>query len=67
MIEENKGLIVTMLEPLVKATSAGQNVEALILEDDTIKFVYANGCTAQIPISGDSGIQIIIDVCRALQ
>lgn len=67
MIEENKGLIVTMLEPLVKATSAGQNVEALCYEGDSVKFVYANGCTAKIPISGDSGIQIIIDVCRALQ
>lgn len=67
MIEENKGLILAMLEPLVKATSAGQNVEALLLEGDSVKFVYANGFTAKIPISGDSGIQIIIDVCRALQ
>ena len=64
---ETKAIIIAMLEPLVKATSAGQNVEVLCYEGDSVKIVYVNGFTARIPIIGDSGIQIIVDVCRALQ
>ncbi len=67
MINENKGLIVSLLEPLVKATSAGQNVEASCYEGDTVKIVYVNGFTARIPVFRDSGIQIIVELCRALQ
>ena len=67
MINEDKGIILTMLEPVVKMTRAGENIVALLLEGDYVKFVYASGDTAKIPISGDSGIQLIIDVCRALQ
>ena len=66
MINENKAIIVSLLEPLVKTTTAGQNVEALCYEGDTVKIVYVNGFTARIPIIGDSGIQIIVDACRAL-
>lgn len=66
MINENKAIIVSLLEPLVKTTLAGQNVEALCYEGDAIKIVYVNGFTARIPIIGDSGIQIIVAVCRAL-
>lgn len=67
MINEDKGIILAMLEPVVKMTRAGQNIEALLLEGDYVKFVYASGDTVKIPVSGDSGIQLIIDVCRALQ
>ena len=66
MINENKAIIVSLLEPLVKTTLAGQNVEALCYEGDTVKIVYTNGFAARIPVIGDSGIQIIVEVCRAL-
>ena len=67
MINEDKGIILVMLEPVVKMTRAGQNIAALMLEDDCVKFVYVSGDTVKILVSGDSGIQLIIDVCRALQ
>lgn len=67
MINEDKGIILVMLEPVVKMTRAGQNIEALLLEDDLVKVVFTNGEYAHVPISDDSGIQLIIDVCEALQ
>lgn len=63
---EDKGIILAMLEPVVKMTRAGQHIEALMLEDDLVKVVFTDGNYAYIPISGDSGIQLIIDVCEGL-
>lgn len=65
--EENLGVAIALLEPLLKTTNAGKNVAALMLEGEAVKIIFAGGNTARVPIFGESSIQAIIDVCRALQ
>lgn len=61
---ENKEEIVVRLKLLLRATSAGRNIEDLILSEDhneiTIQFV--EGGTRKVNIAGDSGYAIIKDV-----
>lgn len=66
---ENKEDIVKRLKILLVATSAGNHVADLILneQDEEITVLFTNGCTRTVNIACDSGIAIIKDVIKVLE
>lgn len=61
--------ILDALLPAVRLTRAGAYVEALTLEQDkeTVNIIFSTGYTKRANVAGDSGIEMIRDVCGALK
>lgn len=65
---EDKKEIVDLLETLLKATRAGNNVLALRLNEkqNKVKILFWSGGEREVNIDGDSGDAIIRDVMAML-
>lgn len=66
-VAEDKQKILDKLYFVLKDTRAGVNVLNLIDDKDgTMTIYFSNGATKKVNIECDSGIAMIVDVCRAL-
>lgn len=66
--EENKSYICRQLSNLVRETRAGSDVLGITLQADqkTAVITYRTGARKEVNVECDSGIALIIDICRAL-
>lgn len=66
--EENKFYICRQLSNLVRETRAGSDVLGITLQADqkTAVITYRTGARKEVNVECDSGIAMIIDICRAL-
>lgn len=65
---DDKREILNRLLPAIQATRAGNGAARLRLDEEekTVVIEYNSGFTKTVNIEADSGIAMIIDVCRAL-
>lgn len=68
MKEENKIWICRRLLDLVRNTRAGDSVSDIRLSanEKTAVISFRTGATKEVNVECDSGIALIVDVCRAL-
>lgn len=65
--KEDKQRILDMFWHTLKETRAGEDVSNLVdNQDGTMTIYFCNGAMKKVNIEGDSGIAMIVDVCRAL-
>ena len=65
---EEKQQILDLLLPAVQATRAGADVRSLIIGNlhKSVDIYFRTGAVKQVNVESDSGIAMIIDICRAL-
>lgn len=68
MRHENKGLIVTWLYMLLKHTRAGDDIKALVYDEEheTVEII-GYGYRKLVNVACDSGIALIKDVLRMIE
>ena len=70
--EENKEQIILDLIQLLQTTRAGRDIKSVIMHYsagrnvELLELFFHGGTSRKVNIEGDSGIQIIMDVCKAL-
>lgn len=65
---ENKGLILTLLLPALKETRALHDLVSLTYDPnrEEVVAIFASGHKKRACVACDSGIAMIIDVCRQI-
>ena len=65
---EEKQKILDLLLPAVQATRAGADVKSLVIGNlhRSVDIYFRTGAVKPVNVEADSGIAMIIDVCRAL-
>lgn len=65
---EEKQKILDLLLPAIQATRAGADVKTLVIgiSHRSVDIYYRTGAVKPVNVEADSGIAMIIDVCRAL-
>ena len=65
---EEKQKILDLLLPAIQATRAGADVKTLVIGNlhRSVDIYYRTGAVKPVNVEADSGIAMIIDVCRAL-
>lgn len=68
--EEDKGEIIEMLAHVLKKTRAGGDIKYLTMENfgpwTAVAVTYESGYTERVDVTADSGVVMIIDICKAI-